>query len=56
MFSAPELQYCGVMNHQPGPASKQQPRVILTTPRLILRTATEPDIPVMRSGFWVTPR
>jgi ribosomal-protein-alanine N-acetyltransferase len=48
MFSASELQYCGVMNDQPAPASKQQPLVILTTPRLILRTATEPDIPVMR--------
>jgi hypothetical protein len=32
-----------------GPTSvfEKQPRVILTTPRLILRTATEPDIQVM---------
>jgi ribosomal-protein-alanine N-acetyltransferase len=34
---------------QEGPTSvfEKQPRVILTTPRLILRTATEPDIKVM---------
>jgi [ribosomal protein S5]-alanine N-acetyltransferase len=34
---------------QDGPTSvfEKQPRVILTTPRLILRTATEPDIKVM---------
>jgi [ribosomal protein S5]-alanine N-acetyltransferase len=34
---------------QSGPASiiEKQPRVILTTPRLLLRTATEPDIKVM---------
>jgi len=35
------------MNGGPAPVSQQQPRVILTTPRLILRTATEPDIPIM---------
>jgi RimJ/RimL family protein N-acetyltransferase len=35
------------MNDGPVPVSQQQPRVILTTPRLILRTATEPDIPIM---------
>ena len=34
---------------QDGPTSvfEKQPRVILTTPRLILRTATEPDVKVM---------
>src|ERR1700733_11969749 len=34
---------------QDGPTTvfEKQPRVILTTPRLILRTATEPDIKVM---------
>jgi RimJ/RimL family protein N-acetyltransferase len=36
------------MNDQPAPAPKKQPLVILTTPRLILRTATDQDIPVMR--------
>jgi RimJ/RimL family protein N-acetyltransferase len=35
------------MNGGPAPVSQQYPRVILTTPRLILRTATEPDIPIM---------
>ena len=35
------------MNGGPAPVSEKQPRVILTTPRLILRTATEQDIPVM---------
>jgi len=35
------------MNDEPAPAPEQSPRVILTTPRLILRTATEPDIPTM---------
>jgi RimJ/RimL family protein N-acetyltransferase len=35
------------MNDEPAPAPEQPPRVILTTPRLILRTATEPDIPIM---------
>ena len=35
------------MNDGPAPISQQQPRVILTTPRLILRTATEQDIPIM---------
>jgi len=35
------------MNGGPAPISHTQPRVILTTPRLILRTATDQDIPVM---------
>lgn len=35
------------MNGGPLSVSQQQPRVILTTPRLILRTATEQDIPTM---------
>src|SRR5579864_1113764 len=35
------------MHDEPHHFSKKQPRVILTTPRLILRTATEPDIAVM---------
>jgi ribosomal-protein-alanine N-acetyltransferase len=35
------------MNGGPAPVSHKQPRVILTTPRLILRTVTEQDIPVM---------
>ncbi len=44
----PELPYCGVMNDRPAPAPQKPPVVILTTPRLILRSATEQDIPVMR--------
>jgi ribosomal-protein-alanine N-acetyltransferase len=35
------------MNDKGAPAPQKQPVVILTTPRLILRTATEPDIPIM---------
>ena len=35
------------MNDALVPAPKKQPVVILTTPRLILRTATEQDIPIM---------
>jgi RimJ/RimL family protein N-acetyltransferase len=35
------------MNDTAAPAQQKQPVVILTTPRLILRTATEPDIPIM---------
>lgn len=35
------------MDNGPAPVFEKQPRVILTTPRLILRTATEPDIAVM---------
>ena len=36
------------MNDQSAPAPRKQPIIILTTPRLILRTATDQDIPVMR--------
>jgi ribosomal-protein-alanine N-acetyltransferase len=36
------------MNDQSSPVPQTQPIVILTTPRLILRTAAEQDIPVMR--------
>jgi RimJ/RimL family protein N-acetyltransferase len=35
------------MNDKATPISKKQPVVILTTPRLILRAAAEPDIPIM---------
>jgi ribosomal-protein-alanine N-acetyltransferase len=35
------------MNDGTAPVSEKQPRIILTTPRLILRTATERDIPIM---------
>jgi hypothetical protein len=31
------------------PVPRKQPVVVLTTPRLILRTATEQDIPVMHA-------
>jgi [ribosomal protein S5]-alanine N-acetyltransferase len=41
------LQYFGPMNEEPASVSQRRPLVILTTPRLILRTATEPDIPIM---------
>ena len=36
------------MSDIPVPARQNQPAVILTTPRLILRAATEQDIPIMR--------
>src|SRR6266436_5265816 len=36
------------MNQQHAPASKKQPLVILTTARLILRTAVEEDISVLQ--------
>jgi ribosomal-protein-alanine N-acetyltransferase len=36
------------MHQQPTPASEQQPLVILTTPRLILRAAAEKDISVLQ--------
>jgi [ribosomal protein S5]-alanine N-acetyltransferase len=48
LLSALELHYCWLMNDQPAPAPTKQPIIILTTPRLILRTATDQDIPVMR--------
>ena len=35
------------MDDKAAPVLQEQPVVILTTPRLILRTATEPDIPIM---------
>jgi ribosomal-protein-alanine N-acetyltransferase len=35
------------MNDKSAPSSKSPPVVILTTPRLVLRTATAPDIPIM---------
>lgn len=41
------LQYCGPMNDPSTPGLQKRPIVILTTPRLILRSATEQDIPVM---------
>ena len=37
------------MNDKSAPAPEKQPVVILTTPRLILRAATEQDIPVMHA-------
>ena len=46
LLSIGELQYCGPMNDQSTPLL-QEPLVILTTPRLTLRSATERDIPVM---------
>jgi len=49
LFSAGELPYLVLMNQQPAPASEKQPRVILTTPRLILRAAVEEDISVLQN-------
>jgi len=48
LLSAGELPYSGAMNQKPAPASKKQPLVILTTPRLILRATTEEDISVLQ--------
>ena len=36
------------MDQKPAPTSEGQPRVILTTPRLVLRAATEADISVLQ--------
>ncbi len=41
-----ELAYGGIMSHEPDLAPGQ-PIVILATPRLILRAATESDIPIL---------
>jgi [ribosomal protein S5]-alanine N-acetyltransferase len=48
LLSAGELHYCSPMSDTPAPAPQNEPVVILTTPRLILRAATERDIPIMR--------
>jgi RimJ/RimL family protein N-acetyltransferase len=37
------------MNQKPGSASEQQPLVILTTPRLILRATLEADISILQN-------
>ncbi|MDE5455550.1 GNAT family N-acetyltransferase [Bradyrhizobium sp. CSA112] len=37
------------MNQKPAPASKEQPLVILTTSRLILRAAVEEDISILQN-------
>jgi ribosomal-protein-alanine N-acetyltransferase len=47
LLSIGELQYCSPMNDQSTPEQQKRPIVILSTPRLILRSATEQDIPVM---------
>ena len=52
LFLALKLPYCGLMNGKPAPAPKDQPLVILTTTRLILRAATEQDIPIMRKRIF----
>jgi len=36
------------MNQKPAPASREQPLVILTTPRLILRATAEEDISILQ--------
>jgi ribosomal-protein-alanine N-acetyltransferase len=48
LFSAGKLRYCGLMNQKPASVPEMQPRVILTTPRLILRATTEEDISVLQ--------
>ena len=40
------------MNQQPAPASEKQPRVILTTPRLMLRAAVEEDISTLQNRIF----
>jgi ribosomal-protein-alanine N-acetyltransferase len=37
------------MNDEPAQTPEKKPRVILTTPRLILRTAVEQDIPILHA-------
>jgi RimJ/RimL family protein N-acetyltransferase len=46
-LSIGKVRYAGPMNENLPPVSEKQLVVILTTPRLILRSATERDIPVM---------
>ena len=43
------MLYFGLMNQKPAPVSERLPLVILTTPRLILRTAVEEDISALQS-------
>jgi [ribosomal protein S5]-alanine N-acetyltransferase len=49
LLSAGKLRYCSLMNQKPAPLSEQQPLVILTTPRLILRAVVEEDISVLHN-------
>ena len=46
------MSYCGGMSNQPAHANEKQPTIILTTPRLILRTAIDKDIPVMHARIF----
>jgi RimJ/RimL family protein N-acetyltransferase len=48
LLSAGELRYCDVMDQKPALVSEQQPLVILTTQRLILRAAVEADISILQ--------
>jgi RimJ/RimL family protein N-acetyltransferase len=48
LLSGGELLYFGMMDQKPAPVSERQPLVILTTTRLILRTAVEADIPILQ--------
>ena len=43
------MSYCGGMNDRSAQSTEKHPIVILTTPRLILRTAVEQDIPMMHA-------
>jgi RimJ/RimL family protein N-acetyltransferase len=47
LLASLELPYCILMSDTRPPVPQTQPIVILTTPRLILRTATAQDIPIM---------
>jgi RimJ/RimL family protein N-acetyltransferase len=49
LLSGGELLYFGLMNQKPAPVSEQQSIVILTTPRLILRSAVEEDMPILQN-------
>ena len=52
-FSRPaNCRMAGVMNDKPAPAPEQQPVTILTTPRLMLRTTTERDIPILQDRIF----
>jgi [ribosomal protein S5]-alanine N-acetyltransferase len=48
LLSAGELSYLAVMDQNPAPVSEEQPLVILTTPRLILRATVEADISILQ--------
>lgn len=46
------MSYCGGMNDRSAQSTEKHPIVILTTPRLILRTAVDDDIPIMHARIF----